>query len=188
MKKATEVTFLQHNLRLVNLAEVIKTEAQINLINHLSFYELLAVGRLTKDIRKFFYHNIAMSVCEVYLKHTALEKCVLFFNPKELNDLEVFSHIPEDKARPEIVRIIRHLNKILPVKILESTFLFVSAVYHMDMSTGEGVELVSNIKALIDKALDNFTFAQALKHTLREELTTLNKELSSTARYKLLTA
>src|SRR4051812_7300488 len=87
-----EQVFPQHDLRVVNLAEVINTKIDRMLIDSLHTFDLLHRKRKTKDIKRFFYHHIALTICEEFTADLTAGKCIFFFNPSEVGNLELYNY------------------------------------------------------------------------------------------------
>lgn len=184
-----EQIFPQHNLRIVNLADLIRAKVDVMLVDSLHTFELLGKRKATKDIKKFFYHHIATVMCDECIS-TPFEsgKCVFYFNCIEVHDLDLFNYFPKDEVVAEIKRAISHINRIFPLKIHKDKLLFDRAMNYISLGSGEGIELVFELKKLVTDGNDNYNFAKVVKHTLTEELNELHHRLTSFSRHRLMLA
>lgn len=193
-----EKIFLQHNLRVVNLGSVIES-AEVPLIDELYKYDLLHSKKMSKDIQKLFFHFISTEILNHYVapleavkgtpQSFSFEKCVMYFSPNDLQGIrQLFGYYGVGAAK-EINRVIRHLQKTTPIRFFIDLLPFTVAMNHIDAKTGEGTDLVTKLKSLVEKD-DNtsYTFADILKFTLQNELNALTTRLQSPARHKLLIA
>jgi hypothetical protein len=179
-------TFSQYNFEIINFTEIIKGDVCVDIINHLHTYHLLRTKNISPDVKKFFYHHIVSEICVIFTEKKSTEKKILYFNPFELKQIELFDYFPKFKTIQEIVKIIKKVKNVLPIKIYCSKFTFTELIHHIEKQTGEGKDLTNKLTILSREFDDYYTFAKVLKFTLNNNLTLLQHQLNSNSRNNLL--
>jgi hypothetical protein len=181
----SQLEFSQYNFRILNFNYLFK-DIEINIINDLHTHHLLK-DRVDTNARRFFYHHIIHGLCEILIKNKVKEKTIIYFNSTQLGNFQLLKYYKEEDILELLNVIFKKIKKLLPIKIFISSISFDFLSYLLQKNDGRSTELISNIRSYLDSvSLENYTFSDIRKFTLKYGLLFLNKEYFNQLKAKQL--
>jgi hypothetical protein len=179
------IDFKQYNLKIINFNNLFK-EIEIKIINDLHKFNLLDKNLGTSS-KKFFYHHVFYGICESLLNIKSKEKCILYFDNKQIENFNILNHYSDEKILKLLTVILKKIKTLLPIKVFISEISFDYFNYLLSKNDGRGEELVSSIRSYVDSVnLERYTFNKVQAFTKNMGLSFLNKEYFNKLRAKQL--
>jgi len=148
-----------HNLNVINFTKIYNGKFLHSFLAHLDEYKLTDIKLRNKDIKKLLYHNIIHALCEEVLHAKSSDKVVIFYNTNSLPKTDLNKYVSEEELILFIELLLRKITKLLPIKIFITSYSFEYFVHLMRKNEAKGIEILFNIKALIEKTnYERFTF------------------------------
>lgn len=180
-----EINPVQYNFSILDFTSICKEISKLTL-SDLEKYRLHESTKLTRDIKRLFLHHTIHCICETVLKRKQKVPVVLYFSKNTYNT-GLHALFGKDAINEEIYKNIIKNKKILPVRIYVATTQFEQIKQFIDDSTGEGIEILNNLKYYIDcHSNEKFTFSRIKLYTKRHGLTFLTEDYFNQLKTKQL--
>jgi hypothetical protein len=176
---------VQYNFSILDFAPICR-EISKSVLADLTRYGLLETNNLTRDVKRLILHHTIYCVCEVLLKRKQKPPVILYFS-RDTYNTRLHEFFNKDSINEEIYFNIIKIKKMLPIRIYIATTLFEQAREIIELRTGEGVELLNNLKYYTDcHSNEKFTFSRIKQYSNRHGLTFLTKDYFNQLKTKQL--
>jgi len=172
-------TFEQFNLRFIDFESLFRS-IEVNLINDLAKYELIPAKKITRDIKKLFYHHIFYGVSE-YLLNIKSKERVIILKTLEFNfNFLILQHFKAEDTQRHIEQAVTQVAKLLPINIYgykDIQFKDLKKAY--EGRNGDVVELIERIRSFAwsrDFMRSHYTFSKVKSFVKRNELRFLDEK------------
>jgi len=181
-----DLAIKESNLILINFNYIFLNMVEKNLLGDLHTYDLLKKPR-NPTVRKLFYHHIILSISNYLLNLKCKEKAVIFFEDNNLYSYEICQYLGEEIVHKIVLQVFKKIDKLLPIRILHSTFTFEYFLHKLNQKSGIAKETLMKCRGIIDsKDFTRFTYERCKKFTEKEGLTFLNKSFFNNLKSKQL--
>lgn len=182
--------FEQFNLKFIDFDSLFKV-IEVDLINDLATYNLIPAKKVTRDIKKLFYHHIFYGVSEYLLNTKSKERAIILkslnFN---LKDFTISQYFKGDDVQRHIEQAVRQVAKLLPINIYGySNIIFRDLKKSYEIRNGDVVELVERIRSFMwtrDFMRSHYTFSKVKSFVKRNELKFLDEKYFNQLKTKQL--
>lgn len=181
-----ELISKESNLILINFNYIFLNLVEKNLLKDLHTYDLLKKPK-NPTVRKLFYHHIILNIGNYLLNLKCKEKAVIFFEDNNLYSYEICQYLGEEIVHKIVLQVFKKVDKLLPIRILHSTFTFEYFLHKLSQKSGVAKETLMKCRGIIDnKDFTKFTYEKCKKFTEKEGLTFLNKTFFNNLKSKQL--
>jgi hypothetical protein len=185
-------TFEQFNLKFLNFDSIFQV-IEVDLINDLSKYSLIPAKKITRDIKKLFYHHVFYGISE-YLLHNKSRERVIILKTKitDINSsAQILQYFNKEEVEKCIDQAVKQVARLLPIGIYgyDNNIFFKNLKTAYKERNGEVVELVERIRTFAwshDFMRSHYTFAKVKNFAKRNNLTFLSEKYFNQLKTKQL--
>jgi hypothetical protein len=182
-------TFEQFNLKFIDFNSIFKV-IEIDLINDLSNYNLIPAKKITRDIKKLFYHHIFYGISEYLLNLKSKERTIILKTIEIDTNFLIIQYFKVEDVQRHIDQAVTQVSKLLPINIYgykDVTFKKLKQDY-VDQK-GDVVELIERIRSFAwsrDFMRSHYTFSKVKSFVRRNELKFLDEKYFNQLKTKQL--
>ena len=180
-----EISPVQYNFKIIDFTFICK-EISRSMFNDLEKYGLLESVKFSRDIKRLLLHHTIYSICEMFLKRKQKSPVIIYFSRNTYNT-NLHALFGRDVINEEIYKNIIKIKKMLPIRIYIATTQFEQIKQLIEDNTGEGIEILNNLKYYTDcHSNEKFTFSRIKLYTKRHGLTFLTEDYFNQLKTKQL--
>jgi hypothetical protein len=169
-----EIAPIQYNFKILDFTPVSKEISKLTL-SDMEKYDLLGNPKFSRDVKKLLLHHTIHCVCETFIKRRSNTPCVLYF-AKNTYNTKLHGFFSDSLINDELYQNVVKIKNILPIRVYIASEPFEMARLQIEENSGEGIDILSNIKYCIDNhQSERFTFSRIKQYTNRHKLTFLNE-------------
>lgn len=182
-------TFEQFNLKFIDFDSIFKL-IEVDLINDLAMYNLISAKKITRDIKKLFYHHIFYGISEYLLNIKSKERVIILKTLEVHSNFLIFQHFKADDVQRYIEQSVTQVAKLLPINIYaykDIQFKDLKKAY--EKRNGDVVELIERIRSFAwsrDFMRSHYTFSKVKNFARRNELKFLDEKYFNQLKTKQL--
>ena len=182
-------TFDQFNLKFIDFDSIFSS-IEVNLINDLAAYNLIPAKKVTRDIKKLFYHHIFYGISEYLLNNKSKERVIILKTLEPCSNCLILQHFKAEDVQRHIEQAVTQVAKLLPINIYGySNIQFKDLKKAYEKRNGDVVELVERIRSFVwsrDFMRSHYTFSKVKNFAKRNELKFLDEKYFNQLKTKQL--
>jgi hypothetical protein len=182
-------TFEQFNLKFIDFDFIFKI-IEVNLINDLANYNLIPAKKITRDIKKLFYHHIFYGISEYLLNNKSRERIIILKSLDCQSNYLINQYFKVEDVHRHIEQAITQVAKLLPINIYGyKNIQFKDLKKAYEKRNGDVVELIECIRSFAcsrDFMRSHYTFSKVKNFVKRNELRFLDEKYFNQLKTKQL--
>jgi DNA-directed RNA polymerase specialized sigma54-like protein len=136
----------KYNLSILDLVKIFKDKIDVTVVNELYMYGCL--GKFDKTIKKLLLHNLIFILCQDIIDSKCKEKIIIYLNKEAFlqQNMNLFEHYKGEDIFNEIDKILRHIKRVLPMRVFKSE---ISAKEFLDLlkeRNGKGIDVLNKLR------------------------------------------
>jgi len=180
-----EIIPVQYNFKLINFTSIFNRITG-DVLDSLYSLGLLDKDKISIDIKRVFLHHTIKEICDTCINRHRKTPVVIYYYDGECNsDLHI--KYGYDIVNSWLLKTLHVIAKILPIRIYFGNVPFEYALEQINNKSGEGAEILINIKSYVDNYnTDEYLFSKVKLYAKRHGLQFLDKEYFSRIKAKHL--
>ena len=136
----------KYNLSILDLVKIFKDKIDVTIVNELYMYGCLV--KFDKTIKKLLLHNLIFILCQEIINSKCKEKIIIYLNKEAFlrQNINLFEHYKGEDIFNEIEKILRHIKRVLPMRVFNSE---ISASEFLDLlkeRNGKGIDVLNKLR------------------------------------------
>ena len=161
------ITVPIHNIKLIELEDIITTSIECDLLNDIQSYGLIdknTINIRSRTVQRLMYHHIVLGLCEYILSVKGKEKIIIAYSTTTLiSTSQLCEYVSESDLQSFFSNLILKIKKVLPIKFIDiKDTSFPDIASAMQENTGLGIETINRSKIILGKFdISRYSFAKA---------------------------